>query len=164
MRGWVVPYPKQVSPHFSLTELASRDDPESVRMPNEVFHNLTDLCTHVLEPLRALFGSLIVTSGYRSVAHNRAIGGEPQSKHCFGMAVDIVADHETQLKIAAAASKIPECGGIGLYPGKDILHLDIRPRRPGGRVTIWEQINGQYLPISIPTHADLLAHGAQGVG
>ncbi len=55
----------------------------------EIIDNLTALCVNVLEPLREWFGKpLLITSGYRSVALNKAIGGSKTSQHCFGKAAD----------------------------------------------------------------------------
>lgn len=81
----------QLSPHFALAELTRT----STGLPNEpdaeARARLVLLCTHVLEPVRALLGvPLRVTSGYRSPAVNAAIGGARQSQHMLGEAADIV--------------------------------------------------------------------------
>ena len=60
-------------------------------MPQAALENARRLCGEVLEPIRAHFGPVLVTSGYRSVALNEAIGGSPHSQHCEGCAADIVA-------------------------------------------------------------------------
>ena len=152
-------YGSQITPHFSLAEMASKDSANGGQdTPPEVYHNLTDLCQHVLEPLRAEFGPLVVLSGYRSVAHNAAVGGAPGSKHTLGMAADLEADDEMQLKIAAAASKLPRCGGFGIYPGRGLVHVDIRPRKPDGSLSTWQEIDGDF---NHPLQPDMRARLAE---
>lgn len=52
--------------------------------------NLTALVANVLDPLREKWGApIVVTSGYRSVKLNRAVGGASKSQHCKGQAADI---------------------------------------------------------------------------
>ena len=51
---------------------------------------LRDLVDHVLDPLRQALGRrVIVNSGYRSPAVNRAVGGYHESQHMRGEAADI---------------------------------------------------------------------------
>ena len=42
----------------------------------------------MLQPLRDRFGSINITSGYRSPELNKAIGGSTTSDHCLGCAAD----------------------------------------------------------------------------
>lgn len=52
--------------------------------------NLQRLVTNILDPLREEWGKpIIVTSGYRSVRLNAAVGGARSSQHVTGEAVDI---------------------------------------------------------------------------
>lgn len=56
-------------------------------------NNLRRLCTEVLDPLRRHLGRPIrVTSGYRTTAVNRAVGGSSTSAHVQGEAADIKVD------------------------------------------------------------------------
>jgi hypothetical protein len=58
--------------------------------------NMKLLCENVFEPLREWAGVPIrISSGYRSEALNKAIGGSPTSQHCFGMALDLDNDGST---------------------------------------------------------------------
>lgn len=81
--------------HFRLYEfLVSKDYPHYARELNPSplqINNLHLLCATVLEPLRERFGiPIIVTSGYRDLRLNGAVGGrgEPISLHTKGKAVD----------------------------------------------------------------------------
>jgi hypothetical protein len=92
-----------LTPHFSRWEMkrsgiAIRKD--LCNEPNEEqWKNLQDLCTNVLEPLRARYGAVIVTSGFRSRAVNALAGGVPDSQHCRGEAADLyIGSAEKALK------------------------------------------------------------------
>lgn len=56
-------------------------------------HNLRAVADNVFQPVRDHFGVPIgVSSGYRSKALNKAIGGSKYSQHMIGEALDIDAD------------------------------------------------------------------------
>ena len=70
--------------------------------PTEVhLANLSFLINNIIQPLRDKIGPIRVTSGYRSPALNRAIGGSSRSQHSKGMAADIqfVRDNEMDNKV-----------------------------------------------------------------
>ena len=55
--------------------------------------NFKLLAEKVFEPIRNHFGKPIhISSGYRSAALNKAIGGAASSQHCSGEAIDIDMD------------------------------------------------------------------------
>lgn len=84
-------YDPYVSPHFKLSELTTTNHHEidNTPEPESMFH-LVKLANTVLEPIRAKFGPLRVTSGYRSPALNAAIPGSAKdSAHCYGCAADL---------------------------------------------------------------------------
>lgn len=80
----------QIPKYFTLKELTAT----STGIPNapetwEDFCNILDTAIN-LDNIRAAFGLPIrVTSGYRSAAVNKAVGGSTTSAHCKGMAIDI---------------------------------------------------------------------------
>ena len=70
--------------------------------PTEIhLANLKKLIDNVIQPLRDKIGPIRITSGYRSPALNRAIGGSSRSQHSKGMAADIqfVRDNEMDNKV-----------------------------------------------------------------
>lgn len=80
--------------YFSIAELCRSNT--AVRLgidnsPSELIRtNLEALVEHVLDPLRSKWGApIIVTSGYRCPALNKAVGGATSSQHMNGMAADI---------------------------------------------------------------------------
>ena len=83
--------------HFTFKEL-TESTTALVRgidnMPKQiaVIDNMDNLIEQVLEPLRLAFGKpIIVTSGYRCEALNKAVGGTYNSFHLQGRAADIKA-------------------------------------------------------------------------
>lgn len=94
----------QLSSHFSLEELtisqtASRYGIDNTPSP-EIITHLKRLCM-TLEQVRALVGvPIIVSSGYRCPALNRAVGGAKNSAHTLGLAADINAVHFTPQQLA----------------------------------------------------------------
>tara|TARA_R110000824_G_scaffold59726_1_gene160146 strand:- start:489 stop:959 length:471 start_codon:yes stop_codon:yes gene_type:complete len=70
--------------------------------PTEIhLANLKLLIDNIIQPLRDKMGPIRISSGYRSVTLNRAIGGSSRSQHCKGMASDIqfVRDNQMDNKI-----------------------------------------------------------------
>ena len=79
-----------------------------------------------------------VTSGYRTKAHNRRVGGSKNSQHPKGRAGDIalrrLSDGPKLERLAIQEGMT----GIGRYPGKLFIHLDNRVLRRGrNRPAFW---------------------------
>lgn len=78
-----------------------------------------------LENLRGLIGRpIVIVSGYRTEATNRAVGGAAESRHLHNDAVDIPAGVAT-VDQAEAAGFV----GIG-NDGPWAVHVDMRPGGP----------------------------------
>lgn len=80
--------------YFTISELTKSATAKRLGIDNtadaSIRANLTALVENVLDPLRARWGMpIIVTSGYRSTALNKAVGGAANSQHTKGMAADI---------------------------------------------------------------------------
>jgi zinc D-Ala-D-Ala carboxypeptidase len=82
----------KLSANFSLAEMIKSST--AIRKgidntPDEVVTaNLQALVDNVLQVVRDNFGSVKVTSGYRSPLLNSSIGGSKTSHHCYGFAAD----------------------------------------------------------------------------
>lgn len=87
-----------------------------------------------LERLRQKCGGapITVTSGFRCWTWNETIGGATKSKHCTGEAADIVVAGFHPLEVAELAERIEvfSHGGIGTYPDRGFVHLDVRHGGP----------------------------------
>lgn len=112
--------------NFSLAEFQSHD---GAAFPQSVIPNLRELATQ-LEVLRAEVGTSIhITSGYRSPAHNAAVGGAKNSQHMKGQAADITVSGLTPSQVKAKIEKLIKSGrmkqgGVGLY--STFVHYDTR--------------------------------------
>ena len=83
----------KLSGHFSLAELTKSQTATRKGIDNKPtldhIENLTELCTHVLEPTRRNFGKpMVISSGYRSEELCEAIGTSKNSQHAKGEAAD----------------------------------------------------------------------------
>lgn len=96
----------RLTEHFKLSEFTRSATATARKIDNtpsqEVISNLKALCQNVLEPLRAYANEsspskgdkrgsvpIIIGSGYRSPALNKAVGGVKNSQHMTGEAADI---------------------------------------------------------------------------
>ena len=70
--------------------------------------------------------TVIINSGFRCPDYNRKVNGVKVSYHLLGMAVDI---HVPGMSLKDLLLIAKEIGfkGIGFYPKRNFLHLDIRP-------------------------------------
>ena len=84
----------RLSEHFSLIEKTKRQPALRFGLDNNPdpakVASLRTQCEQVLEPARKQFDRpVIINSGYRAEAGNRAIGGKATSQHCKAEAADI---------------------------------------------------------------------------
>ena len=117
----------QITQHFSYEEFKCHDG--TAYPSGWVSSRLKPLCM-ALEMIREAVGvPLTITSGYRTVAHNRKVGGSPKSQHVEGRAVDIQAQGVSAEKLhniildLIKQGKISE-GGVGAY--NSWVHYDQR--------------------------------------
>ncbi|WP_166359359.1 D-Ala-D-Ala carboxypeptidase family metallohydrolase [Pseudomonas akapageensis] len=101
-----------LTPFFTLGELTVSETASRLGIENtpdpEVMKNLYRLATF-LEDVRALAGGpVLVSSGYRSPALNKVIGGSARSAHMSGLAADFNVPGFAPYKLAAliAASQL----------------------------------------------------------
>lgn len=93
----------KISPHFRLSELTATQTGLPNTPNNDAVCNLAALAHYILEPLREYMGeAVVITSGYRSAAVNRAVGGVSNSQHLTGCAADIrVGSYSRAMKMFA---------------------------------------------------------------
>lgn len=85
-----------LSPHLSEREFLTTQHRELIEAnrrewlaSDAVRTNAGRLASSVFEPVRGFVGRLHVNSGFRSVLLNAAVGGKAESKHLFGLAIDV---------------------------------------------------------------------------
>ena len=114
---------KQLSPAFRVREFRCRDGTDTILIDEGL--------VVLLQCIREHFGKPVtITSGYRTAAHNAAVGGAKSSQHLLGRAADIRVEGVSVEDVAAyAESLMPDWGGVGRYPVK------------AGRATGWVHVD-----------------------
>ena len=117
-----------LSRSFRVREFACRDGSDPLFVDSAL--------VQLLQSIRDHFGApVVITSGYRTAAHNKAVGGSKSSQHLLGRAADIqVTDTSVEAVAAYAESLIPGWGGVGRYPvkagrAKGWVHVDTRAEK-----------------------------------
>lgn len=87
--------------YFNINELVKSDTATKKKIDNtptqEIKDNLNQLIDKILDPLRESYGKpIIVSSGYRCEALNKAVGGAKTSQHKAGQAADIHTKSNTR--------------------------------------------------------------------
>lgn len=141
---------KELCASFKATQLGIKNEPTKAALLN-----LESLVLNILDPLRAAWGGgIIVTSGYRSVALNKAVGGSTTSAHRYGLAADIVPADRRIAAFKAFCVKwlkenqvnfdqyIDEVGG-----GTEWVHIGIKSPSGNQRRQFLKYRNGHYMPL-----------------
>jgi len=126
-----------LSKNFSRHEFACRCCGRA-----EINQRLVD----ALQELRDLACELVrISSGYRCPEHNQAIGGATRSQHLLGTAADIAVRGLTPAAMFSLAEEVEAFrnGGIGVYPDKGFIHVDVRDGRAR-----WGQLDGKYVALA----------------
>ena len=93
--------------------------------------HLVKLDPRLLEKLQKLRdqigGPLYISSGYRCPRENARVGGVPHSYHLYGMAADVYTKTVPLDKLLELAREVGFTG-IGYYPKRHFLHLDVREK------------------------------------
>lgn len=112
---------KALSTNFKVKEFACSDGSDPVFIAPKL--------VTVLQKIRTYFGkSVKITSGYRTAAHNKKVGGAAYSQHLYGMAADIKVTGVSPKDVAAYAETLLKgTGGIGIYD--TFVHIDVRTEK-----------------------------------
>lgn len=119
---------RKLAPGFKVREFRCRDGSDVVMIDQTLVVLLQAIREHFNKPIT-------ITSGYRTAAHNKSVGGAKSSQHLLGKAADIqVADTTVEAVAAYAESLMPDWGGVGRYPvkagrTKGWVHVDTRPNK-----------------------------------
>jgi len=72
---------------------------------------------------------IVVTSGYRSVSHNRRARGAKNSLHMYCAAADVQVEGVSKWELARFVRSMPGRGGVGTYCHTNSVHIDVGPER-----------------------------------
>jgi zinc D-Ala-D-Ala carboxypeptidase len=132
--------------HFTLAELTASAKARELGIDNTPPQELVPrliLLAEMLEKIRASLGGapVIVTSGYRCLRLNQAVGGVTSSDHTQGHAADFVAPaFGPPWRVAKALARNVNLLGIGQLilerlGGKNWVHVSTRtPEKPENRI------------------------------
>ena len=110
-----------IAPNFQIKEFASRDGSDEILIDFDL--------VIVLQAIREHFGRPVnLTSGYRSPAHDKAVGGTGAGYHTKGMAADITVNGIDPLVIGLYTAELLGTAG-GIEIGDGYLHIDVRSDR-----------------------------------
>lgn len=113
--------------NFRPAEAACRHCGELYLDPDSLTGSAS-LSLDALQRLRELWAEpVLINSGHRCALHNAAVGGTANSQH-LRLAFDCRCQAVDQAAFIAAAVRAG-FAGIGRYPGKGFVHLDLGPRR-----------------------------------
>ncbi len=113
----------QLTLHFQLREFLHNGSMEGVTP--EIYANLKKLAER-LEEARKLLGNraMHISSGFRTVAHNRTVGGKAGSFHLQGKAADFTV---AGMQPRAVQTTMKDWNG-GMEYAPSWTHLDIGPK------------------------------------
>lgn len=115
-------------PNFSPYELDSDD--WSLEVNTRALIGLQSVRDRLNKPMR-------VTCAYRNPAHNKRVGGSPNSQHLKGTAFDIAVPDMAYAKELERLAIDEGFTAIGRYPGRHFIHIDMRPPKPTGGLYRW---------------------------
>ena len=107
---------RKLSANFTVAEFACKDGSDPVFVDSSL--------AALLQKIRDHFGRpVVITSGYRTAAHNKSVGGAAYSQHLYGRAADIRVQGIPVEQLAAYAETcLPGTGGIGrVRRGRGVL-------------------------------------------
>lgn len=129
----------QLSKNFTLSEMlvsqtaSRRGFSEQFNPPQNVIDNLRKVAVYGLQKIRDHYDRpLIVTSGYRCLRTNRAIGSSDGSDHVQGYAADFTVPGISTLALAKWIQKNINYDQLilefGTLRDPDWIHLSLNPR------------------------------------
>lgn len=153
----------RLSPNFTLPEFLKSQTALRLGVdmdpPPPVVEALRTLCVEVLQPVRDHFGPVSISSGWRPLKVNRAIGSSDGSQHVRGEAADFevpgVSNHEVckwiednltfdQLILEFYTPGQPNSGWV------HVSYTEARPNRKHALTIARQKIGGRWKTVTLP--------------
>ena len=100
---------------------------------------LVDSVIELIQNIRNEYGSsILINRWYSCPEHNKEVGGASSSFHILGLAVDL-RPGDGDLKELYLVCEKAEPNGLGIYPEKKFIHIDL-----GTRIQRWIYRKGTY--------------------
>lgn len=116
----------KLTENFEKKEFESKD---GAAMPAAVLAQIQELAKNLQVLREKVKKPIVITSGYRSPAHNKAIGGAKESKHILGQAADFKVPGMTPKQVYLIILQLIKEGKMkpgGLHAYSGWVHYDIR--------------------------------------
>ncbi len=120
--------------YFSVSEFDSPDVPGSGS-------NMQDSTLKALDLARKRTGKAYhITSGYRTLEHNAAVGGVENSAHVRGFAADISIDGWPEADVVRLIADLTAVGFRRIGRARTFVHADNDPDKPAP--AYWDYFGG----------------------
>ncbi|CAG9622457.1 Zinc D-Ala-D-Ala carboxypeptidase [Sutcliffiella rhizosphaerae] len=124
--------------HFSYSEFYSKDGSQfnGGNVSAATVRENVRRTMYKLEAVRVKLGNrpININSGFRSISHNRNVGGASNSQHTYGIAADISVSGVSNATVQNAAKS---SGFSGIYSESGFTHMDSRVEFPYGSQAWW---------------------------
>lgn len=112
---------KMIAPNFQIKEFACKDGSDTILIDFDL--------VVLLQAIRDHFGkSVVITSGYRTAAYDKKVGGTGSGYHTKGQAADISVSGVDPLTVGLYAAELLGTAG-GIEIGDGYCHIDTRTDR-----------------------------------
>lgn len=126
----------KITPNFTLDEFTASSWAIENGVKNspslEQIQNIEYLARKIAQPIRDIFGPTIIKSGFRTPQVNRGVGGDRNSFHLEGLAMDFICSRSSMRSVFEwlVISDLPYHTCIDQIQQKGTIHIDImRPRQ-----------------------------------
>lgn len=121
---------KRLSANFRVREFRCKDGTDEILISEELVAMLEKLRAKLAKKLGGEV-KININSGYRTKSHNKKIGGSTTSKHCKGLAADIICKKDGNVvpaKDVCTAAQDIDFDGIA-FISATATHVDCRGHR-----------------------------------
>lgn len=134
-------FSSRVAPNFTVGEVSMRDSRRIVTDPR-VADRIIATATELQKARNFFARPIIITSWYRPIDINRAVGSDDTSEHVRGTAVDFAVSG-VSFRSMLAIFRANWSGRLFSYQDREFLHIDRRGGgewRPGATPSLYQEL------------------------